>query len=147
VIERWGEWKGVYQTVALYEGIGSAIIPARFDTVGFLVEDPKRRTGWGATSQVALNYRGFSPGDSVTNGESRRAKWAQSCMSITAEETWVAFRVVKDRNPLKWKGKDPTWTRFSLRAWASPQIGGVGLFGAAYGGRASTQNPQCGYEP
>ena len=147
MVQRWGDWKGFSQTVSLYDGIGSAWIPARFTTVGFLVQDRARRTGWNSVTSVALRYRGHQPGDSVTNSQSHKAKWAQACMTVTAPESWITFNVVKDRNPTKWKGKDPTWTKYSLRAWASPQIEGTGLFNESFHGRSSTQNPSCGYAP
>lgn len=147
MVERWGEWKSVSQTISLYDGIGTAMIPARFTRLGFLVQDRAGKTGWNSVTTVALLYRGFQPGDRVSKRQSRTAKWAQACMSVSEPETWVNFRVVKDRNPKRWKGKDPTWTQYSLRAWASPQIAGDGLFGETYRGRSSTQNPSCGYEP
>lgn len=145
--QRWGEWRSVNQTVSLLGGIGTAVIPARFTTLGFLVEDRQRKTGWNSVTTVALLYRGFQPGDRVTKKQSRKSRWAQDCMLITSPETWVSFRVVKDRNPTKWKRRDPTWTKYSLRAWANPQIAGTGLFREAWGGRISTQNPSCGYIP
>lgn len=147
MVQRWGEWKGFSQTVSLYNGTGTAMVPARFTTLGFLVQDPKRNTGWNSVTTIALTYRGYQPGQGVTNRQSRKAKWAQTCMTISGPETWVTFRVAQNRNPLKWKGKDPTWTKYSLRAWASPQIPGTGLFQDTDRGRASTQNPSCGYQP
>lgn len=147
VIERFGEVRSHSGTVALYRGVGTAWVPKRFNIVGLEVEDPKRQTGWNSVTTVALRYRGFQLGDSVSNRQSRRAKWAQDCLAITERETWVGFRVVRDRNPTKWKRKDPTWTKFSLRAWASPQLAGYGLFTEAFGGRSSVQNSSCGLRP
>lgn len=147
MVERWGEWKSVNQTVSLYDGIGTAMIPRRFNTIGLLVVDPKRHTGWNSVTTVAFHYRGYQPGDRVTNRQSMEANWSQFCMPITEPETFVRFAIVKDRNPAKYKRTDQTWTKYSLRAWANPQIAGSGLFHETYKGRASTQNPGCGYEP
>lgn len=136
--------KSFSQKVPLYKGIGTVTIPTRFASVSIGVQDRAGKTGWNSLTTVALLYRGYQPGDTVTNRQSRKAKWAQDCLPVTQPETWLTFRVVKDANPTKYR-KDPTWTRYSLRAWASPQIAGTGNYTEAWHGRTANQQTMCGY--
>lgn len=133
------------QVVPLYGGTGVAIVPSRFSEIAIVVSDKRRRTGWNSRTTVALLYRGFQPGDTVTNEQSKRSKWAQDCLPLTQPETFVTFRVKWDRNPRKYKKTDGTWTKYSLRAWAVPQLAGDGNYTEARRGRTSNQQNGCGF--
>lgn len=139
--------KSFDQTVYLYDGIGTATVPVSYRSVNLGVQDKAGETGWNAMTTVALLYRGFKPGDRVSNLESRRSRWAQDCLPNTAAEQFVTFRVKWDRNPKKYKKSDQTWTKYSLRAWAVPQVQGVEGYREAYRGRTANQQNMCGYQP
>lgn len=141
LIRKGGEWKGGGQSVVLYGGLGTATFPSEFKTIGIEVQDRAKRTGNGSVTTVAFLYRGFQPGDRVSNRQSRNAKWAQDCVTLTEPETWIKFRVKKDRNPKRLAPR----SKYSLRAWASPQIAGWGTYKEAYRGRTSIVNSLCGY--
>lgn len=88
----------------------------------------RENAGRNSVTTVAFQYRGYQPGERVTNRQPRKPNRSQFCMPITEPETFVRFTVVKDRNPAKYKRTDQTWTKHSPRAWANPQIAGSGLF-------------------
>ena len=129
----------------LYGGTGVAIVPSGFSKIGIGISDKRYRTGWNSRTTVALLYRGFEAGDTVTNKQSKRSKWAQDCLPLTQPETFVTFVVKWDGNPKKYKKVDQTWTKYSLRAWAVPQLEGDGDYKEARRGRTSNQQNVCGY--
>lgn len=132
------EYRGA---VSLVAGEGAIDVPEDFTSLDLLVEDANQETGWGATTEVALLYEGFSPGETVTDEESRGAASAYPCLTVSQRETLVSFEVAWDRNPPSEVGD---WTEYSLRAWASPQMAADGLPVETLQGRLATQNPSCG---
>lgn len=129
-----------YQSVTLSRGLGAVTIPPRVTSVEVTVTKPKSKSGSSLT-EVAMLYRGFQPGDRVSNAQSRRSRWAQRCLPVTQPETWLSFQVDRNKNPRRWRKKDPLWTPYDLRAWADPQVSAENVFVEAPRGRLSTQNP------
>ncbi len=137
----------IYKQQSMFNGTTTFWIPEEYPSVSFEITPKSGESGWNSVTIVAPLYRGFQPGQKVSVKQARKSKWAQGCVAITQPETWLDVRVVKNKNPKKYKKGDPTWTRYSLLAWASPQVQGVGQWMDTYKGRTSAQNTFCGLGP
>lgn len=127
----------------MFNGTATFYLPEEFSSVAFEIIPKSGAAGWNSTTVVAAQYRGYEVGQKMTVKKARRAQWARPCVAVTQPETWLDVRVVKNKNPKKYKKGDPTWTRYSLLAFASPAVQGIGWM-STYKGRTSAQNTFCG---
>lgn len=129
-------------------GSATLQIPDKVTAIALGVLYGKRGfSGLSALDVVAFQYRGFIPGQSVSDDQSRSSRRARICHQVRDAET---LRVRVAKVPITQAARDrsvipiPHAQKFTLRAWASPTLSTTDKWTTAYRGEVGVQNTICG---